>query len=618
MLTEATTLPLSVLVHDEAANAGHESRLSKIDDLLASIPAHGVIQSLLVRPIKMPGKGSKMHAVTAGNRRLAALKRLAADGKISADYPVPVIIAKGDDKAAHELSAVENIQRLPMTPVEEFRAYAQMRSDGRTDEDIALRFGVPVRRVQQRVRLADLHPEVLEALDAGKITLDAAQAFTIQPNPELQRQHLASSLSQNLMWQLSANNVRQAMEKLQLSSKSKQAQMIGEAAYVAAGGEIVRDLFSEESFWTSDDVIRSLSETAWQAQIDAWKAEGWSFVAPAEEFGKDSYGYDNAARLSRHWPVPIALDPKVQAEIDELNGKIEVLEAEWDACENEEDWPEEKGEEQHRLEEQVRKLSATQKAFTDEHRATGGVVYWLDFSREPMIGAIDPKRVKEAAKAAAAASGEPIPVRQAPDLEVPGDIVRDHCNAWLTKALQDKVGMDPMLALRVHVASLHCRMRTYSRPPLHLDGKSMQGSGDLPQGKEFAAALAWAHEQSLNPLLNYLAQLTAMNISIRWDGPHQGGPTARQLVDFVDPDTLAVFDAGVYFDGLKKPQIAYAYELMTGLKLKEAKKGEMAATAAARAKELGWLPPQLRTPSYADKGVTPAPGEPEQQLQAAE
>ena len=156
------------------------------------------------------------------------------------------------------------------------------------------------------------------------------------------------------------------------------------------------------------------------------------------------------------------------------------------------------------------------------------------------------------------------------------------------------------------------------RAPLHLAGSQLVRSSDgkPPQGDDFEQALAWAKTQSEGELLIYLAQLVSLNINCRWGGPGNG-KAVRQLLDFVDPDLLPQFDATAYFDGLKKPQIAFAYELMTGLKLKDGKKGEMVAAAAGRAKELGWLPPQLRTPSYVDKGVTAAPAE-EQQLQAAE
>lgn len=642
--SKATTLPLSVLVHDEAANAGHEKRLTQIDDLIASIPVHGVIQSLLVRPIKVPGKGSKMHAVTAGNRRLAALFRLRDQGAIGADYPVPVIIRKGDDKSAHELSAAENIQRLPMSPVEEFRAFARMRSDGLSDDDVALHFGIPVRRVQQRQALAALHPGVLAALEAGRIGLESAQAFTLSADPERQLAYLEEA--RDFPWKLQSGQVRQAMTRDAVPGSSAEARLVGEADYLAAGGEIVRDLFGDADSWVSPDVLTRLVTARWQERIDGWLADGWSFVCSTDEFGRSEYGSELVHQARRLHPEVRALEAADDKELRDAGERLGVLKDQFDFDagaldddEDENDWGDDEDEgddsdgepeqlppptpeaeaEYRRLVDRADALNAKKRAFTAEQKALSGVVY-RPADGSVLFGVIkigDEKRVD--AEGREKQPPEPVKI----DLDLPGDTVLGLCGEWLTAALRHKVGGDARLALNVLVATLHTDMRAGGYAPTHLKGGHMQKSeGDPPQGATYSGALAWAAKQDLDDLLVYLAQLMALNIDFRSGGP--GSREARKaLLEFVDPDPLPQFDAVAYFDGLRKPQIQFAYKLMTGLDLKDGKKGEMVATAAARARELGWLPPQLRTPGYVVKGVTAAPGEPEpdadaEQLQAAE
>jgi ParB family chromosome partitioning protein len=57
---------------------------------------------------------------------------------------------------------------------------------GASAEDVAKRFGVTTRFVEQRVRLAELAPVVFAALAAGEITLGVAQAYAVTPDVDRQ------------------------------------------------------------------------------------------------------------------------------------------------------------------------------------------------------------------------------------------------------------------------------------------------------------------------------------------------------------------------------------------------------------------------------------------------
>ncbi len=94
----------------------------EIADLLPSIRRLGILQPLLVRA------SADGYEVVAGQRRLAALTALAAEGIAN---PVPVIVMQdGDDATAIEASLTENIARLPMDEIDQYKAFAVLRGEG--------------------------------------------------------------------------------------------------------------------------------------------------------------------------------------------------------------------------------------------------------------------------------------------------------------------------------------------------------------------------------------------------------------------------------------------------------------------------------------------------------
>ena len=121
--------------------------MSGIEQLAASIEAHGLLQNLQAKPA---GKGT--FEVVAGARRHAALKLMAKQKKIEADHPVPCHVLDGED--ATEISLAENEIRQAMHPADQFDAFKALADQGMSDEDIAARFGVTVQVVRQRLKLA--------------------------------------------------------------------------------------------------------------------------------------------------------------------------------------------------------------------------------------------------------------------------------------------------------------------------------------------------------------------------------------------------------------------------------------------------------------------------------
>jgi ParB-like chromosome segregation protein Spo0J len=116
-----------------------------------------------------------------------AIGLLIERGVLPKDYAIDVRLCENEDAAAREISLAENLIREAMTPADEARAYRDICDGGADAEAVARRFGVTVRHVQGRLRLADLAEPIFAALAAGEITLDVAMAYGSTGDRERQR-----------------------------------------------------------------------------------------------------------------------------------------------------------------------------------------------------------------------------------------------------------------------------------------------------------------------------------------------------------------------------------------------------------------------------------------------
>ena len=138
-MSEIISVPLNKLVRSErnVRKTGGES----IDDLAASILAHGLLHNLTVIE-QRSGKGasSGKYEVIAGGRRYAALQRLAKEKKLPKTFAVPCLIVEAS--AAVEASLAENTIRVAMHPADQLIAFRDLANSGLGVEEVAARFGV--------------------------------------------------------------------------------------------------------------------------------------------------------------------------------------------------------------------------------------------------------------------------------------------------------------------------------------------------------------------------------------------------------------------------------------------------------------------------------------------
>ncbi len=145
-----------------------------LDDLIASIKRHGILQPLVVT------KTPEGYELIAGERRLRA-------ARMAGLADVPVIIRSADEQDKLELALVENIQRADLNPIEEARAYRKLIDDyDLTQEVVAERLGKSRPQVANTLRLLDLPEEVQSAVREGRIPVTAARALLSLEGPEQQ------------------------------------------------------------------------------------------------------------------------------------------------------------------------------------------------------------------------------------------------------------------------------------------------------------------------------------------------------------------------------------------------------------------------------------------------
>ena len=107
------------------------------------------------------------------------------DQSAAGRHPVPCQVRSGDADPA-ELSLAENVIRIAMHPADQVVAFSKLADAGQSVSAIAARFGASERTVEQRLRLGNAAPELLDAYRADEIDLEVLKAFAVTADRERQ------------------------------------------------------------------------------------------------------------------------------------------------------------------------------------------------------------------------------------------------------------------------------------------------------------------------------------------------------------------------------------------------------------------------------------------------
>ena len=293
VLSSSRDIPFNKLVLSQSNVRRIKAGVS-IDELAEDIARRTLLQSITVRPVRdAEGVETGMFEVPAGGRRFRALELLVKQKRLAKTAPVPCVVR--EEGIPEEDSLAENVQRAPLHPLDQFRAFLALREKGQSEEDIAAAFFVAVSVVKQRLRLASVSPKLLDVYADDGMTLDQLMAFTVNGDHERQEQ-VFERLSQS--YSKEPHVIRRMLTEGAVRASDKRAQFIGLDAYTEAGGVILRDLFQgDDGGWLQDvGLLDMLVAEKLREQSEAIRAEGWKWIEVAPDF-----------RLRPHlWPAPVA------------------------------------------------------------------------------------------------------------------------------------------------------------------------------------------------------------------------------------------------------------------------------------------------------------------------
>ena len=284
--------------------------------LKASIAALGLLGNLVVRTDSPAEDGAERYAVVAGGCRLKAMQALAADGVLEPDHPVPCLVRPEGVESA-EISLAENVARSAMHPADQVVAFSELAEAGQSVSVIAARFGLSERLVEQRLRLGNAAPDLLDAYRADAIDLEVLKAFAVTADRARQMAVWEQVSAQG--YRPSAWQVKRLLTEERVPGASAVARFVGVEAYEAAGGHVLRDLFArddESGVWFEDPVLlEKLATEKLQAAADEL-ATRWKWAIAMIEVE-----WSDTARYGRIEPQPADRTPVEEAGIEKLEAR---------------------------------------------------------------------------------------------------------------------------------------------------------------------------------------------------------------------------------------------------------------------------------------------------------
>ena len=314
-------IPLNQLVLDPENVRKTPADAAARTELVASIRSHGLLENLVVRSGDPDADGNPSFSVVAGGRRLEALMTIASEE--GGDVAMPVSCKVVDAENSRELSLAENTVRLAMHPADQVEAFGKLLDDGINVASIASRFGVTERFVEQRLSLAGVLPEIIQAYRAGEIRMEVVKAFSITTDQERQKEVWKQVSAKR--WAPEAYEVTRLLTDQRVSSQRRVAVFVGIDDYVAAGGSVMRDLFTadgEPVYWFEDPVLLNELATKKLDEIAEEQAKKWKWAQPMLELEWNTlHGYGKIE------PQPGQPTEKEKKDLEKIRARMDELEA---------------------------------------------------------------------------------------------------------------------------------------------------------------------------------------------------------------------------------------------------------------------------------------------------
>lgn len=393
-----------------------------------------VLQNLIGTAVK---RKKDHYSIFGGGQRLERVHVLIEKGRLPDDFKIPVMVMP-DAKRAIEFSYAEN-NKLPMTAADECMAFKNMiEKEDKTAAQVAARFGKTERFVLGRVRLADLHETIFDALRKGEITLEIAKAYG--STSDTARQSRVFEQYRDSYYRNDPYTIRRELAAGSYRGGDPKALLVGRDAYVEAGGRIDSDLFSDSASenWIDGDVLDRLADEKLAAEAEAIRArEGFAEIRAVPMTRISFADYDGLRPVRGEIPEPTAEEVARCAEIEaEMNMIAES------ADESDDGITEDEEQRYRELESELSGIQNRPAVLTDDQKAAA-----LAFL---VIGEDGQPRVHHQAYMVPTEADEDIDGDDDSDAETDGSV---SAKPAMSQRLIDELATMKAELLRVHVAS---------------------------------------------------------------------------------------------------------------------------------------------------------------------
>jgi ParB family chromosome partitioning protein len=203
-----------------------------------SIQRHGLIQPILVRPIKHPAHD---YRIVYGERRYRAHKRLGL-------RTIKAIVREMEDSEARDLQLLENIQRSDLSDIELAWEFQRRIKEGHTHQQIAEVIGRNRSYVTQRLSLLRLSDSDQQRMLRSELSFSQARVLVSVKDPEERRR-----ISKNMNKDVTVKNLQREIRGESVNNVTR----VTSKSHVSVENLAVYKLLSEEDGGLKTVVSRS-------------------------------------------------------------------------------------------------------------------------------------------------------------------------------------------------------------------------------------------------------------------------------------------------------------------------------------------------------------------------
>lgn len=212
--------------------------LGNLDELMASIKEHGIIQPIVVSP-----SGTEKFRIIAGERRFSAAQKAGLK-------TVPAIIRSVEEHRRLEVQLIENIHRQELNPLEEADAYRRLMEEFQLSQrQLATRLGKSPAAINEALRILSLPDAILESVRTSEhlsrsVLLEIAKQDSEAAQQALWKAALAGTLT-----------VKEAREK-----KSNPEPVAPKARFPIKTNQAMVTVIFESETASDEDLLAALTE----------------------------------------------------------------------------------------------------------------------------------------------------------------------------------------------------------------------------------------------------------------------------------------------------------------------------------------------------------------------